>query len=64
MNQNLMSINEAVSKGVSRLRIPKWAIPEDQLHLYIVEQKDGKRVVGPWAKLYSPFNFESKWIRL
>ncbi len=49
----MISINEAVSQGIERIRRPHWAIPEDHLKLDII---DGK--LGPWLHVYSPMNEE------
>lgn len=47
MSNDLISIREALDKGIERIRMPKWAMKED--HLY---------VKGVWGRLYSPFNKE------
>ena len=49
----LLSINEAASQGIERLRLPDWIIPEDHLKLDII---DGRP--GPWTHLFGPFNKE------
>jgi len=49
----LLSIKEATSKGIERLRKPIWATPEDHLKIDIF---DGAH--GPWFHLYAPFNKE------
>jgi len=47
----MISINEAVAQGVTKVRKPLWANPEDYLQLDII---DGK--LGPWTHLYSSLN--------
>ena len=47
----LISITEAATLGVDRLRLPVWADKMDHLKLDIV---DGKP--GPWLHLFAPFN--------
>ena len=44
--EKLLSINEAVAKGIAKVRKPIWAEPLDQLH------------IGPgiWMHLYCPSN--------
>jgi hypothetical protein len=49
--QHLISINEAVRAGQSRLRKPKWANPLDHIKIDLI---DGR--MGPWLHIYSPFN--------
>lgn len=46
--EKLLSINEAVAQGITRVRKPVWAEPLDQLH------------IGPgiWMHLYCPSNKE------
>jgi len=47
----VISINEAVQQGIMRLRMPRWAFPEDHIELSIVNG-----LLGPWVKLWSPGN--------
>lgn len=47
----MISLREAVERGVTRLRRPQWLHPEDHLEIAIV---DGRR--APWVKLWSPKN--------
>ncbi len=47
----MISINEAVTNGVTQIRKPIWANPSDYLKLDLM---DGK--LGPWLHLYSPLN--------
>ena len=51
--KNIISINEAAGKGIDRLRNPIWANPLDQIKIDVI---DGN--LGPWIKLYAPFNLE------
>lgn len=44
----MISINQAVAQGITRLRMPRWAPTDAYLLLSII---DGK--VGLWCKLYS-----------
>ena len=47
----LMSINEAVAKGFSKLRLDKWANPDDYMQFDIINGRP-----GPWVRLWSPVN--------
>jgi len=47
----MISINEAVHNGLSRLRKPIWVNREDYLQLDLID--DG---LGPWVHLYSSLN--------
>lgn len=49
----MLSIRDAVSKGITRLRKPMWANPCDHLKVDIYEGH-----LGPWIHLYAPFNLE------
>lgn len=49
--QEAISLNEAASKGIERLRHPAWSTPMDHVQISIV---DGKP--APWLRLYSPMN--------
>jgi len=47
----MISINEAVEQGITRVRMPRWAHDEDHLEIAIVAGR-----LGPWVKLWSPTN--------
>ena len=47
----MISINQAASKGIDRLRKPNWSDTDDHLKIDII---DGK--VGPWLHFYSTLN--------
>lgn len=49
---DLVSINEAAKRGIAKLRLDRWANPED--HIKIDVGSDG--TLGPWVRLYSPAN--------
>ncbi len=49
----MISIKEAAKLGIERVRRPIWADPLDHLKLAII-----KGDLGPWVKLYAPFNKE------
>lgn len=49
----MISIYEAAGKGITRLRMEKWASPFD--HLLITIDNKG---LCPWIRLYAPFNQE------
>jgi hypothetical protein len=49
----MISIADAASQGIDRVRLPKWANALDHLKIDII---DGKP--GPWLHLYAPFNKE------
>jgi hypothetical protein len=56
-----MSINEALFKGVSKIRKPNWSNPMDHLELTILPPKSRMnpsedKVLGPWGRLWSPIN--------
>ena len=48
----LISINQAVKKGITKLRMDHWANSQDHIELYI----DRTGYLGPWVKLWSPIN--------
>lgn len=50
---DLISIEEAAARGITRLRRPVWASPFDHIKIDII---DGRP--GPWSHLYAPFNRE------
>lgn len=47
----LISLNEAASRGIDRIRIPTWANKMDHLKIDIIDNKP-----GPWLHLFCPFN--------
>lgn len=47
----LISINDAVARGHTKLRMDHWANPDDYMEFMII---DGQ--LGPWVKLWSPAN--------
>ena len=49
---DLVSITEAAKRGIVKLRLDRWANPED--HIKINASPDG--TLGPWVRLYSPAN--------
>jgi hypothetical protein len=55
--EELISVREAVERGIDRLRLPKWADPFDHVKIDIIEV-GGKKGYGPWMHLYAPFNQE------
>src|SRR6185369_882346 len=54
--RNTVTLNEARQRGISRVRDPKWAHPNDYLKIQIIPNEDGTSRHGPWIKLYSPLN--------
>ena len=48
-----ISIKQAATRNISRLRKPIWAMPEDHLKIDIINGEP-----GPWTHLFSPFNKE------
>lgn len=50
---DLISINDAIKTGITRLRLDHWANPEDHIEIYITDFK-GEPRSGPWVKLWSP----------
>lgn len=50
---NLISIKEAATQRIDRLRQPQWIQPEDHIKLDLVNGS-----LGPWIHLYAPFNEE------
>lgn len=53
MDEELISIREAATRGIMRLRKPVWRTPEDHIKIDII---DGRH--GPWIHLYCPFNMQ------
>lgn len=53
-----ISINEAATKGIERIRMPHWATPEDHLQIDIIDLGDGDKEPRLWAALFSPMNLE------
>lgn len=51
MTDGLISINEAMRRGYTKLRLDKWSNPDDYMEFTII---DGKP--GPWVSLWSPVN--------
>lgn len=52
-----LSIHEAVKAGVERLRLAKWANPDDHVRITIAKDPEtGERCLGPWYELWSPIN--------
>lgn len=49
---DLISIHDAVVKGITRLRLDHWVCPEDHIEIWI----DRIGNIGPWVKLWSPLN--------
>jgi hypothetical protein len=49
-----MTLQEAAAAGHRRVRLARWALPEDYLLLDVLVDFSGGPVLGPWAKLYSP----------
>jgi hypothetical protein len=47
----LVSIKEAETRGLTKLRLDKWSNPDD--YLEFTKIGDG---FGPWVKLWSPAN--------
>lgn len=47
-----ISIRDAVTKGITKLRLPHWACPDDHVEIHI----DRTGNLGPWVKLWSPLN--------
>lgn len=48
---DLVSINEAVKRKWSRLRLDKWVNDLDHIEITIVDHAP-----GPWVKFWSPIN--------
>jgi len=54
-----LSINEAVKAGIERLRLDKWANPDDHIKIVITKHPEtGERCLGVWWELWSPINEE------
>lgn len=47
----MLSINEAATKNILRLRKPIWANPNDYVRIDIIDRKP-----GPWLHFFSPLN--------
>jgi hypothetical protein len=52
MKGELISINEAIDRRITKVRLPIWATPSDHLELHITESGH----IGPWVKLWSIHN--------
>ena len=52
MSGELISINEAIDRGITKVRLPIWATLSDHLEFHITESGH----VGPWVKLWSIHN--------
>jgi hypothetical protein len=51
MADDLISVVDAASKGIERIRMPQWICPFDHIKLYII---DGSP--GAWFEFWSPTN--------
>lgn len=51
MSEGLVSIREAAKRGINKIRLDKWANPDDYMEFDII---DGEP--GPWFRLFSPTN--------
>ena len=49
-----MTLREAAARGIERVRLPNWALPNDYLKLRLIPQPNGEIWRGPWGELYSP----------
>lgn len=49
-----MTLRDAVHRGISQVRDPQWAPPNDYLKVYLIKNEDGTFSHGPWMYLYSP----------
>lgn len=52
MADELISLNEATDRGISKLRMTQWTNPHDHISLDLFP--DGTH--GPWVSLWSPAN--------
>lgn len=55
-----LSINEAVTAGITKLRLAKWLNPADHIEIAILKERPdgGENQLGPWWSLWSPMNEE------
>jgi hypothetical protein len=51
----LISMREAMTKGIPHLRKPVWVDPHDHVEIQIIEYQ-GTKSFGPWVSLWSPGN--------
>jgi len=50
-----VTISEAVEQGISRIRKPHWAFPDDVLILSVEwSERLQRHLYGPWGELHSP----------
>jgi hypothetical protein len=51
-----MTLNQAVARGISKVRDPNWASPEDYILIDLIPdpKNPGHFWHGPWLHLYSP----------
>lgn len=47
---DLISINDAIKIGVTKLRLDHWADPKDHIEIHITVNGE----LGPWVKFWSP----------
>ena len=53
MTDELISLNEAKKRGITKVRMPIWANKKDHIEFHIDKETGA---FGPWAKLWSPVN--------
>lgn len=46
-----MTLNEAIERGISKLRLAHWANPQAHIEFDVIHA-DGKAWHGPWVRLY------------
>lgn len=66
MQSELISLREAARRGVSKLRLKRWANPRDHIRLHLVTLESanwtgpsstGKVLTyGPWVEIHSEMN--------
>lgn len=49
-----MTLDEAVKRGIRRVRDPKWADPRDYMLIDLIQRPLIGYAHGPWLRLYSP----------
>lgn len=54
----LLTLAEAATKGIDRLRQPQWINPMDHIKIDLIGGATGPFKLGPWVHLWCPSNME------
>lgn len=51
----LLSIEEAMNLGITKLRLPHWAHHDDHIEIVVIpDARSGKNYLGPWVTMHFP----------